>query len=192
LQVVFASQIASEEGKFTFKDVADAISDKLIRRHPHVFGDTLVKDADEVLANWNQIKKEKEEKKFLLDGIPTAMPAMLIADRYASRAATIGFDWEKWSDVLPKFDEEMGELMEAIESGNKDEIFHEMGDVLFVTVNLARKLGINSEEALKACAGRFRSRFNKMEEINSEIVSKKLSIEELEKLWQEAKKRIAG
>jgi len=190
LQVVFVSQIAEESGKFNFDDVCDKISEKLIRRHPHVFGDVTVKDSGDVLKNWNMIKREKEERKNLLDGIPTAMPAMLLAQRYADRAATIGFDWERWEDVIPKFDEEMVELKESIASGNRDEIFHEIGDVLFAAVNLSRKLGINAEEALKGCAKRFKERFTKMEEIKPEMLSSHLSLEALEELWQQAKREL--
>ena len=110
LQIVFVSQMAQEQGLFDFDSVAERISDKLVRRHPHVFGDTKVADADEVVQNWNQIKKDKEAKKYLLDGIPTAMPATLLTQRYADRAASVGFDWGKWEDTLAKITEETDEL----------------------------------------------------------------------------------
>lgn len=192
LQIVFVSQIAGEQGDFQFDDVANAISDKLVRRHPHVFGDATVKDAEEVLANWNKIKKEKEAKKYLLDGIPTAMPSVLLAQRYADRAASVGFDWQKWQDVLPKVEEEMQELHEAVASGNKDEIFHEMGDVLFVIVNLARKLGVNAEDSLRACSLRFKKRFDTMEEIDQNITAGTMSLDEMEEVYQKAKRKLRG
>ncbi len=190
LQVVFAAQIASEEGKFSFDDVASSITEKLVRRHPHVFGETVVKDADEVITNWNRIKKEREEKKYLLDGVPSAMPSAILAQRYTDRAASVGFDWEKWEDVLPKIDEELDELKESIATGDRDEIFHEMGDLLFAVVNLSRKLGINSDEALRACSARFRERFNKMEDLNPAVVDGTMDIDSLEELWQEAKRSL--
>ncbi|HNT29117.1 MAG TPA: nucleoside triphosphate pyrophosphohydrolase, partial [bacterium] len=117
LQVVFIAQMAQEEGLFDFDSVAERISDKLVRRHPHVFGTTQVKDADEVVQNWNQIKKDKEAKKYLMDGIPTAMPATLLTQRYADRAASVGFDWGRWEDTLAKIAEETAELKEAVASG---------------------------------------------------------------------------
>ncbi len=190
LQIVFVCQIAKENNLFDFDTVATGISEKLIRRHPHVFDDTSVKDAEEVVQNWNKIKKEKEQKKHLLDGIPTAMPATLLTQRYADRAASVGFDWGSWQDVLPKIDEELAELQEAITLGDSDKIFHEMGDVIAACVNLSRKLGINSEEALRHCALRFRERIDQMERLDPSLIEGKMSLEEMEALWQRAKKEL--
>ncbi len=190
LQIVFVSQMAQEQGLFDFESVADRISDKLVRRHPHVFGDTQVKDADEVVQNWNQIKKDKEAKKYLLDGIPTAMPATLLTQRYADRAASVGFDWGKWEDTLAKIAEETAELKEAVASGDPDRTFHEMGDLLAAVVNLSRKLGVNPEDSLRHCALRFRERFNKMEELDPTTTDGKHSLDDLEALWQRAKREL--
>lgn len=190
LQIVFICQIAREENSFDLDDVADAISDKLIRRHPHVFGDTTVQDAEEVVVNWNKIKKDKENKKYLLDGIPTAMPAMLLSQRYADRAASVGFDWDKWEDTLPKIDEELAELKEAVKSGDKEEIFKETGDVLAAVANMSRKLGVNAEEALRACSMRFKARVDKMEDINPDFIKGKMKLDDMEALWQKAKKEL--
>lgn len=191
LQVVFIAQMAQEQGLFDFDSVAERISDKLVRRHPHVFGTTQVKDADEVVQNWNQIKKDKEAKKYLMDGIPTAMPATLLTQRYADRAASVGFDWGDWRDTLAKIAEETEELKEVAEKGDKEKTFHEMGDLLAAVVNLSRKLGVNPEDSLRHCALRFRARFNKMEEIDPTVTDGKHSLDDLEALWQRAKKELA-
>ncbi|HNW83787.1 MAG TPA: nucleoside triphosphate pyrophosphohydrolase [bacterium] len=190
LQVVFISQMAREQNLFEFDDVADIIAEKLIMRHPHVFGDSKVADSAEVLTNWNLIKKKKENRKYLLDGIPKAMPAVNLSQRYASRAASVGFDWEKWSDVIDKIDEEKQELIEAVEHNDIKEIEHELGDMLFAVVNLGRKLGVDSEKALKLCAERFKNRFDRMEELDPAFIDGKKPLDELEALWQKAKKEL--
>ncbi len=190
LQIIFVSQIAEEEGLFTLDSVAERIADKLVRRHPHVFGKTAVKDANEVVQNWNKIKKDKEAKKYLLDGIPTAMPATLLAQRYADRAASVGFDWGDWRDTLAKIAEETAEIKEVAETGDTEGTFHEMGDLLAAVVNLSRKLGVNAEDALRRCALRFRERFNKMEELDPTVTDGKHSLDDLEALWQQAKKEL--
>lgn len=190
LQVVFVSQMAREQKLFNFEDVAKALSDKLTVRHPHVFGDDQADTSEEVLEKWNQIKKQKENKKYLLDGIPIAMPAINLSQRYTSRASTVGFDWKKWEDVLDKIEEEKTELLEAIEIGKKEEIEHELGDLLFAVVNLGRKLGVDSEKALKSCAARFKQRFDKMEDINPDFVDERKPLDELEDLWQSAKQKL--
>ena len=118
------------------------------------------------------------------------MPAINLSQRYASRASTVGFDWEKWEDVVDKIEEEKKELLEAIETGRKKEIEHELGDLLFAVINLGRKLGVDSEKALKSCAGRFKQRFDKMEDINPDFVDERKDIKELEDLWQSAKKEL--
>ena len=190
LQVVFISQMAKEEGLFEFDDVADIIAEKLVARHPHVFGDTKVADSSEVLTNWNLIKKKKENRKYLLDGIPKAMPAVNLSQRYASRAASVGFDWEKWQDVLVKLDEETQELKDAVENNDQKNMEHELGDMLFAVVNLGRKLGIDSEKALKMCAERFKNRFDRMEELDPSFIDGNKPLDELEALWQKAKKEL--
>lgn len=188
LQVVFIGQMASEENIFNFDDIADTLSAKLVRRHPHVFGNDSVNNSAEVLTNWNLIKREKEERKHLLDGIPRSMPAVLLSQRYASRAASVGFDWDKWEDVTEKIEEERVELLEAIEQGDHAEIEHEFGDLLFAVINLGRKLDVDSEKALKLCAERFKQRFDKMEDIDPSFIEGGRPLDELEALWQRAKK----
>lgn len=190
LQVVFISQMAKESGLFDFEDVAKSISNKLESRHPHVFGDVKVKDSEQVITNWNLIKKEEESRKNLLDGIPSAMPAINLSQRYASRAASVGFDWNKWEDVVAKIEEERLELLEAARSGDTGDIEHELGDLLFAVVNMGRKLGVDSEKALKKCAARFKERFDKMEELDPDFIKGERSLEHLEDLWQKAKKEL--
>lgn len=187
LQVVFVSQIASEESIFEFEDVARAITSKLITRHPHVFGDEKAADSAEVLKKWSLIKKNKEARKHLLDGIPKSMPATLIAQRYSSRAASVGFDWTEVGGLLDKVDEERRELSEAIENNDRDNMEEELGDLLFVVINLGRKLGIDSEGALKRCCAKFKARFDTMEELDPTCTDGQKSLDELEELWQRAK-----
>ena len=190
LQVVFVSQIASEEGLFNFEDVAEAITAKLITRHPHVFGDEKVADSAEVLKNWNLIKKNKESRKHLLDGIPKSMPSVLISQRYASRAASVGFDWKNTEDTWKKVEEEKAELVEAVNENDQNHIEEEFGDLMFALVNYGRKLGLDSEKALKRCAGKFKARFDEMENIDPAFVEGGKPLEELEELWLKAKKNL--
>jgi MazG family protein len=190
LQVVFIAQMAGEENIFDFNDIAETLTHKLISRHPHVFGDDHCKDSAEVLTNWNLIKRKKEERKHLLDGIPKSMPAVLLSQRYASRAASVGFDWDKWDDVIAKIEEERIELLEAAEKKDAHEIEHELGDLLFAVINLGRKLGVDSEKALKMCAERFKARFDKMEDMEPSFIEGGKSLDELEDLWQKAKKEL--
>lgn len=190
LQVVFMSRIAEEKNLFSFDDVEAAVSKKLISRHPHVFASKKVETSGEVLAEWSRIKKRREGKKHLLDGIPFSMPAVSVAKRYAERAATVGFDWSSPEDVLDKIDEEVDELKEAIVQNDRDAVRHETGDLLFAVINCARKMGIDSEDALKRCARRFRERFELMEDMDSDLIDGKKSIDELEELWQKSKRCI--
>lgn len=187
LQVAFVSQIASETGEFAFNDVAETICSKLIRRHPHIFGDVKVKDADEVLSNWNRIKKSKEHKKHLLDGTPSSMPALLFAARISEKAATIGFDWDRWEGSMDKLHEEIGELSDAVKAKDRANMVEEMGDLLFAAANLSRKLKIDPEDALKKAAFKFKRRFTSMEDASPEMTDGKLSLDELEALWLDAK-----
>ncbi|MBO4699655.1 nucleoside triphosphate pyrophosphohydrolase [bacterium] len=190
LQVVFVSQIASEEGLFNFEDVAGAITAKLITRHPHVFGDEKVADSAEVLKNWNLIKKNKESRKHLLDGIPKSMPSVLVSQRYTARAASVGFDWENADGTREKIEEEKAELVEAIAEGDRDHIEEEFGDLMFAVVNYGRKLGLDSEKALKRCAEKFKARFDEMENIDPTFVEGGKPLEYLEELWRKAKKNL--
>ena len=190
LQVVFVSQIASEEELFSFEDVAEAITAKLITRHPHVFGDEKVNDSAEVLKNWNLIKKNKESRKHLLDGIPKSMPSVLISQRYASRAASVGFDWKNAEDTWKKVEEEKAELAEAVAEGDQNHMEEEFGDLMFALVNYGRKLGLDSEKALKRCAEKFKARFDEMENIDPTFVEGGKPLDYLEDLWFQAKKNL--
>ncbi|HKW63988.1 MAG TPA: nucleoside triphosphate pyrophosphohydrolase [Candidatus Acidoferrum sp.] len=203
LQVVFHSQIASEEGRFTVADVIRKIHDKMIRRHPHVFGETSAKDSKEVLRNWEQIKaqerrasKEKEEgggdakrSPSLLDGVSRALPATLEGFQLTRKASRIGFDWDNANGVIDKMREETAELEIALNDKDQRTIEEEMGDFLFAAVNLARFLHVDPEIALKKANAKFSRRFRVMEakahESGREF--KDLTREEMEALWEAAK-----
>jgi len=192
LQIVFHSQIAKENRLFNIKDVLKSICDKLERRHPHVFSNTEVKNSNEVLINWEKIKKvEKEGKngRSVLDNIPKALPALLKAFKTQKRVARVGFDWKNVDPVLNKILEEINELKAEIEKGNTGNIKGEIGDVLFSVVNLARHLKIDPEEALNTTNKKFEKRFKKIEK-RIEKQGKKmdeLSLEELDNYWEEEK-----
>jgi nucleoside triphosphate diphosphatase len=193
-QIVFHSQLASEKDHFTMADVATAISDKIESRHPHVFGERKVSGAEEVLANWAQLKAEEKKKKHgsagsVLDGVPTAAPALLRAERLTEKASRIGFDWPKLEDVRAKLAEELQELDAAISEKNKEHIEHELGDVLFSLANLARFVQTPAEDALRAANKRFTFRFNQIEKGLAEqnVAFGKATLEQMESLWQKAK-----
>src|SRR5512137_2923387 len=168
LQIVFQARIAEEEGRFSFADVADAIHDKLVSRHPHVFGDADAKDADAVLRQWAALKRKENEARgggrSALEGVPREMPALARAERLTEKASRVGFDWPDAAGARAKVAEEIGELDEAIASGNQAHVEDELGDVLFAVANLSRKLGIPPEEALRGTLRRFVERFHYVEE----------------------------
>src|SRR5437016_5701963 len=143
LQAVFIAELTREEGTFDIYDSITAIHDKLVQRHPHVFGDVEASDAEQVLVNWEKLKNEerKAENKSVLAGVPQALPALLKASRLTEKAARVGFDWRRAEDVFAKIDEEIGELREAIDAGDQQKIHDEVGDLLFSIANIARKLG---------------------------------------------------
>jgi MazG family protein len=189
LQAVFFAQMASEEGKFRIDDSLDAISEKLIRRHPHVFSDGEAKTSAEVLRRWDEIKAEEKQEKGKapqgrLDSVPRNLPALVEAQQISSKAAAVGFDWENPGQVLEKLDEELRELAEARESGTPAELEGEIGDLFFVLVNLARKLKVDPEQSLRKTNAKFRKRFAHVEK-NATLPGATLS--EMEALWQEAK-----
>ena len=189
LQAVFYAQMASEEGKFTIDDSLDAINEKLIRRHPHVFGESVAKTAGDVKRRWDEIKAEEKERKGqghqgLLDGVPRHQPAVAECQQLTGKAAQVGFDWPNIEPVFQKLEEEIRELNEARESRSPQEIEHELGDVLGTVVNLARFLNIDAEQALRKANSRFRKRFAYVE---SHANLPDASLEEMEALWQEAK-----
>jgi MazG family protein len=190
LHIVFQAQIATEEQRFDITDVLRAINDKLVRRHPHVFGQLEVNDADNVKMNWERLKKsEKKDRKSVLEGIPRALPALIHAQRSQEKAASVGFDWPNLKPVLAKLDEERKELDEALASEDHLQIKEELGDMLFTLVNLARKLHIDAESALKETSRKFHKRFNFIEEHyqkNGDDIHE-ANLEELDLLWDIAK-----
>lgn len=190
MQVVFHARMAQEAGRFDLQDVIDEVVDKLIRRHPHVFGDTHVDNSDDVLVNWEAIKKqEKQERKHVLDGVSQGLPALLRAYKLQSKAAKVGFDWQDSASVWAKVQEELGELQEALQAGDKAAAESELGDVLFAVVNYARHNGIEPEVALDGTNNRFASRFNYVEE-QVEASGKTwqdFTLNQLDEFWNQAK-----
>lgn len=191
LQAVFITELTREEGTFDVYDSITAIHDKLVRRHPHVFGDVDAKDAEQVLVNWEKLKQDerKAENKSLLAGIPQSMPALLKASRLTEKAARVGFDWRRTEDVFDKVDEEIAELREAVASGDVSHVHEEIGDLLFTIANIARKVNVNPEEALQSTNRKFMRRFESMEARVRERDQNldQLELEEMDKLWDEAK-----
>ncbi len=191
LQVVFQSQLCSEDGSFTFDDVATAITEKLIRRHPHVFGDVDVADAAEVLKNWDEIKKSEKGDagpRSALEGIPRSLPALHKAHEVQKRAARQGFDWDDLRPVLDKLEEELNELKAALEIG-PDHTREELGDLLFSAVNLSRFLGHQPEEVLHESIAKFTRRFQAVED-RVHAAGKSMtdcSLRELDAVWDEVK-----
>lgn len=192
LQVVFHAEIAAEEKRFTLDEVIHEISAKLVRRHPHVFGNVEVANSSEVVRNWEAIKnqeKGKEDRKSRMDGIPAGFPALLRAHKAQARAAKDGFDWPEAAPVWEKIAEEQAELHEAIASGDAKHIQEEFGDLLFACVNLGRKLGIDSEAALLSASHKFESRYRHMEDqaASEGTPLAGRSLDDLEALWVKAK-----
>ena len=195
LQSVFFAQMASEAGHFGIEDSLDAINNKLIRRHPHIFGDSEAHTADDVKKRWDEIKAEEkkakgEAPKLLLESIPRSVPALVEAAQISSRAARAGFDWENAEQVLEKLEEELHELAEAREQASHEEIEGEIGDLLFVLVNLARFVKVDPEQALRKSNAKFRRRFAHVER-TLQSRGKTLfdsNVQEMEEIWQEAKR----
>ena len=190
MQIVFHARMAEEAGRFDLQDVIDEVVDKLIRRHPHVFGETHVENADQVLVNWEAIKKtEKTERKHVLDGVAQGLPALLRAYKLQGKAAKVGFDWPNAEGVWNKVQEELSELQEALSSGDKQAAENELGDVLFAIVNYARHHKIEPEVALNGTNNRFARRFSHVES-RVEASGKQwqdFSLAELDHFWDEAK-----
>lgn len=200
LQVMFQCVMAEQEGRFSFDDVANAISDKLVRRHPHVFGNVDAKDSATVLRNWEQIKQQehkKEARHSALDGVPAVLPGLLKAQRTQEKAARVGFDWPDAEGPMDKIVEELGELKEEIASrkseapADSDRVKEELGDLLFAATNLARHLKVDSESALEGTTARFSRRFRAVEAAAKAAGRslKDMTLEEMDALWEQAKRR---
>jgi MazG family protein len=196
-QIVFHAQLAAEKGEFGMAEVCTAIADKIESRHPHVFGENRPKfeGSSQVLDNWAKLKADERKKKTgkvgsVLDGVPSAAPALLRAERLTEKASRIGFDWKQVKDVRAKLDEELAELDEAIAGGKRDEMEHELGDVLFSIANLARWIKTPAEDALRQCNSRFTRRFQRMEQLLEQqgVQFAQAALEQLDTLWEQAKR----
>ena len=193
LQIVFQSQIASEEQAFTFDDVATAIVEKLIRRHPHVFGHVQVSDSGEVLKNWEAIKREEKagqtKPRSAVEGIPRSLPALHRAHLLQKRAARVGFDWDHVQGAIDKLDEEIAEIKQAMAEGDEVGMREEVGDLLFAAVNVSRFFGHNAEEILEQTIDKFSRRFQRLEDL-VHAGNRSLSdctLDELEAVWSQVK-----
>ncbi|MCQ2471764.1 MAG: nucleoside triphosphate pyrophosphohydrolase [Clostridia bacterium] len=193
MQVIFHAQIETENGNFNIDDVADENAKKMIIRHPHVFGSVNVDGVDDVLTNWDEIKRQTKKQKSVsesIDSIPRELPALMRAQKVQHKASKVGFDWSEVSGAIDKHIEELEELKAAIEKQDNENAFEELGDLLFSAVNISRFIDVDSEEALTAATDKFASRFKKVEALAKErgIDMKSSPLEELDKLWDEAKK----
>ena len=192
LQVVFHTQIEREKGSFELSDVADGICKKMIERHPHVFGNVNAETSEQVLENWDVIKKHTKKQKSQTDSmlsIPREFPALMRADKVQKKAAKVGFDWDSVDGAFEKVSEELQELKEAVLMGAQDNVLEELGDLLFSVVNVSIFIKVDSEEALTGATDKFIDRFSKVEEMAKEqgLDMKETSLEELDKLWDKAK-----
>jgi tetrapyrrole methylase family protein/MazG family protein len=191
LQPVFHAVIAEETGSFSMDEVLTAICDKLVRRHPHVFGDQVIHTSSEQIENWERIKKDekKGERKSALAGVPPHLPALLRAQKVTEKAARVGFDWPDIDGVMAKVHEELAELQETLIIGDKKRMEEELGDLLFAVVNVGRFLELDAEGALAQTIGRFISRFNHIEQsLHKQGISlADATLDDMERLWQEAK-----
>ena len=193
LQVVFHAQIEREKNSFDLNDVADGVCKKMIERHPHVFGDVNAETSEQVLENWDVIKKQTKSQKSQTESmlsIPREFPALMRADKVQKKAAKVGFDWDNVDGALDKVSEELEELKEAITMGVVDNANEELGDLLFSVVNVSRFISVDSEEALTNATDKFIDRFSKVEKMAEEkgLNMKETELSELDKLWDEAKK----
>ena len=192
LQVLFYAQMAEEAGHFSIADVVRNLNEKLVRRHPHIFGDVSAEDSDTVLRNWEAIKASEkrsvEGKNGMLDAVPRTMPAMMEAGKLGNKAAKVGFNWPEVEGLFEKMEEEIAELKAEVASGDSAALEREFGDVMFTFANLARHLKVDTETALRGTNARFRARFGRMEvEAGGVEGLKAASLDELERMWGAAK-----
>lgn len=190
LHILFYSKIGTEQQQFVLQEVIDGIAAKLINRHPHIYGDVKVNDAEDVKRNWEQIKM-KEGKKSVLSGVPQSLPAVVKAARIQEKAKQVGFEWDNREDVWKKVQEETGELLEAVQSERKEAIEEEFGDLLFSLINYARFLQVDAEAALERTNKKFMYRFQEMEKMAAEkgLQLANMSLEAMDELWNEIKKK---
>ena len=198
-QIVFLSRIGKENGAFTAADVVRSIATKMVRRHPHVFGGAQVRDSDDVLRNWEEIKREEQREKNrggaegqpgVLDGVPAALPALLKAYRIGTKTARVGFFWKSDDQILEKIDEELAELRDSLAESDRDGVREELGDLMFTLVMLARHVGIDPEDALENSNRKFTGRFRRLEEILRTEGGRvdDSSMDRLEQLWRQVKR----
>lgn len=190
LHILFYAKIADEKQQFDIADVCDALRNKLIFRHPHIFGDTKVDNAEQVLQNWEALKlKEKGGNKTVLSGVPKSLPSVIKAERIQEKSANVGFDWDKPEDVWDKVKEEIAEVETELKAGNRDNMEKEFGDLLFSVINAARLYGVRADNALELTNNKFITRFNHIEQRALDMGKKinELSLTEMDALWNEAK-----
>jgi tetrapyrrole methylase family protein / MazG family protein len=192
--IEFHAAIAEQEGRFSIVDIVDGVHDKLVRRHPHVFGDVEAHDAHTVEANWDDIKRDEKQRDSIFDGVPKAQPALSFAQQLQRRAAKVGFDWDEVAGPLDKIAEELAEVRAAIDAGNQDDVAGELGDLLFAVVNAARHSGADAELALRRAAAKFRTRFAAVEALAAErgVDLATAGLQALDALWDEVKRAEAS
>ena len=192
-QIVFHCHLSKELGQFNMKDVIDKIVDKMVSRHPHVFGDKDLKTSEEVMSWWEEHKSREKKAGSAIDGVPEAMPALIRAYRLQHKASRVGFDWEKIEDVFKKLDEELNELKAALDKKDSRSIEDEMGDIFFVLVRISGFIGVNPEDALRKTNSKFIHRFRYLEKRASEQGRKlsEMTLDEMDVLWEESKERFA-
>jgi tetrapyrrole methylase family protein/MazG family protein len=191
-EIVFAARILSEEGVCEIDDIITSIADKMVERHPHIFGDKTLTTPEEVNRSWEEIKAKKRGGDSVLDGVSENLSALVVAEKFGRRAHEIGFDWDRPEDVIAKLEEEVEELSEAIQNNDPAGMEDEIGDMLFTMVNISRFVGVNPELALKKTNRKFSERFRHMEKntVRSGRSFRTMSIDEMERLWQNAKEEL--
>lgn len=189
-QIVFHCHLSKETGQFDINDVINKIVDKMINRHPHVFGDKNLKTSEDVLSWWEEQKKKEKKQESIIDGVPKALPALLRAHRLQDKASRAGFDWERVEDVFKKLDEELNELKSALDKKDQKAIEYELGDIFFVLVRISSFVNVNPEDALRKTISKFTHRFRYIEKRASEQERKltEMTLDEMEVLWEESKK----